>query len=276
MTMYASIPAHARLPINHCNLPAAILGSQRFQLSPTRLLIDGVLELHKVLFDDLQTITSAELRAVIFDDYMRSCFLLDHPEQAGLKPGQKKYRREKADYLRLLRGWFFNPDGREAAVLKSWVESRFGLLVRNHEGPLEDYHGLNYQHFLADRAEGLYNSNALESQLDLLYSFCQFELQLRHPQDNHYSLYRGTNKLSDYETLDLTARKFPVILLNNLNSFTDNRERADEFGDTVFEASIPLAKILYFPGLLPGVLKGEDEYLVLGGVYSISICEPVF
>ena len=60
-------------------------------------------------------------------------------------------------------------------------------------------------------------------------------------------------------------------MLNNINSFTGNRERADEFGDHILEARAPLAKLLYIPGLLPDTLQGEEEYLVIGGVYEVNL-----
>ena len=36
-------------------------------------------------------------------------------------------------------------------------------------------------------------------------------------------------------------------------------------------ADIPLTKIFFHCGLLPGVLKGEDEYLVIGGVVEVTL-----
>ena len=59
-------------------------------------------------------------------------------------------------------------------------------------------------------------------------------------------------------------------MLNNLNSFTADPERADEFGDIVISARVPLPKILYLPELLPGTLRGEQEHLVIGGVYRVE------
>ena len=56
-----------------------------------------------------------------------------------------------------------------------------------------------------------------------------------------------------------------------LNSFTSNRERADEFGDYIPRVEVPLPKIFLFNQLLPGMLKGEDEYLVIGGLYEVAI-----
>ena len=62
-----------------------------------------------------------------------------------------------------------------------------------------------------------------------------------------------------------------VVLLNNLSSFTCSRERACEFGDYILEVEIPLTKIFFQCGLFPGVLQGEDEFLVIGGVADVTL-----
>lgn len=265
-----TLPASARLPINRCNLPSVILGSLTFQKHPAPLQIDGVHALHGDFFRQLDAVEEPAERADIFKEYMRASFFLDRPDEIGLQVEKQRLQRNRANYLRMLRGWMFDPDGQEAAVLKSWVESRFGLLPRNHQGPLDDYSGENYQAYLAARSQGLYNANALESQLDLLYSYCQYEVKRQHPAQRHIRLYRGTNRLDEYEILQQLRRTSYVLVLNNLNSFTDERERADEFGDYIIEVEVPSAKLVYFPGLLPGALKGEKEYLVIGGVYEVS------
>jgi NAD+--dinitrogen-reductase ADP-D-ribosyltransferase len=43
-----------------------------------------------------------------------------------------------------------------------------------------------------------------------------------------------------------------------------------EFGDSILIAEVPLPKI-FFNRLLPGMLKGEDEFVVIGGVYEVGI-----
>lgn len=182
--------------------------------------------------------------------------------------------RSRADYLKLLRGWLFDPDGREAAVLKGWVESRFGLLARSHKGPLGDYTGDRYRAYIKERALGLYNTNALETQPDLVYSFCQHELARRLPGRAHLRLYRRVNRLDEHEILAQPQPGSFVLLLNNLSSFTATRERADEFGDRVLVCNVPLVKLLYFPGLLPGLLQGEDEHLAIGGLYEVELDHP--
>ena len=266
-----SLPAYARLSINHCNLPAVILGSLTFQQHPVTLILDGVQELHAELLSHLARVSVREERTIHFMDYMKSGFLLDHLDEAGFDAEQSRHKRDKADYLRILRGWMFDPDGKEAAVLKSWVESRFGLLPRNHRGPLGDYSTLYYQAYLSDRARGLYNTNGLEAQLDLLYTYCQYELRECYSSQTHLTLYRGVNQVKEHEILEQPDKHHSVLLLNNLNSFTSDRDRADEFGDYILEANVPLVKLLYFPGLLPGRLKGENEYLVVGGVYRVKV-----
>jgi NAD+--dinitrogen-reductase ADP-D-ribosyltransferase len=58
--------------------------------------------------------------------------------------------------------------------------------------------------------------------------------------------------------------------MNNLISCTDEEERAWEFGSTVWEMRVPAAKVFFYSGLLPGsILKGEGEYLVIGGEYRV-------
>jgi len=262
-----TLPASARLPINRCNLPPVILGSLSFQRHPVELVIDGVNQLHKQLFVLLDGLGTHEQRAERFMDYMVVQFRLHQLEDAGLDPDGT---RGKANYLRLIRGWLFNPDGREAAVLKAWVESRFGLLPRHHQGPLLDYDNARYQGYLAARAEGLYGTNALESQLDLLYSYCQYEMARQYPPQQRLHLYRGINQLESFDILEQRDKHHAVILLNNLNSFSQDRERAGEFGDILMEADIPWQKVLYHSRLFPGMTIGEDEYLVIGGVYEIE------
>lgn len=264
----ASLPRDARLPINRCNLPAVVLGSLSYQRYPSPLVLDGVAELHRDLFRRLESV-SEDAWASVFADYMTVHFRLAWPEEVGFS-GKRK-GRTKANYIKAIRGWSFDSDSREAAVLKGWVESRFGLMPRWHREPLRDPAGDAYQRYLEMRSQGLYGTNALEAQLDLVYTFSQYELARRHPQGRHVTLYRGVNRLSEYETLSEPSKKQQIVLLNNLNSFTCSRDRACEFGDTILAVDVPLNKIFFHCRLLPGVLQGEDEFLVIGGVTEVSL-----
>jgi NAD+--dinitrogen-reductase ADP-D-ribosyltransferase len=267
----ATLPANARLPINRCNLPAVILGSLTYQRHPVPLELDGIRHFHADLFRTLAPIPQHPARAQAFQDYVSAHFLLDHLDEAGLAKGKTKKKRVNANYLRMARGWSFDSDGREGAILKRWVESRFGLLARHHAGPLQGRNSEAYQHYVAEGTRGLYATNALEAQLDLLYTYCQYELLQAHPEETHLSLYRGINRIDEHEILETLGGGRYRVLFNNLNSFTSSRERADEFGDYILVAEVPLPKIFFFNRLLPGMLKGEDEYVVVGGVYEVSI-----
>lgn len=264
----ATLPRQARLSINRCNLPAVVLGGLAYQQYPSPLLIDGVAELHGDLFRRLHAATP-DARANVFRDYMTVHFRLERPEEVGLTGHRKG--RAKANYIKMIRGWSFDSDSREGAVLKGWVESRFGLMPRYHGQALRDPTSEGYRRYLEMRSQGLYGTNALEAQLDLLYTFCQFELAQRHQGARHVTLYRGVNSLADHEVLAKMGSGRRIVLLNNLNSFTCSRERACEFGDYILEAEIPLTKIFFQCGLLPGVLQGEDEFLVIGGLVDVTL-----
>jgi NAD+--dinitrogen-reductase ADP-D-ribosyltransferase len=263
-----TLPREARLPINRCNLPAVILGSVTYQRHPTPLRLDGISELHAELFNFLDRPEDSGERGQLFRDYTAAHFCLDNLEAAGLTDNSSA--RAKANWMRILRGWSFDADGREGAVLKGWVESRFGLLPRFHGEPLRDFSSPAYLRYQEMRAAGLYGTNALEAQLDLVYAYCQYEFHRQLPPSSHLTLYRGINRIADHEVLaDQGSRQ--VVLFNNLVSFTSSRERAGEFGDYILETQVPLPKIYFHCRLLPGVLRGEEEYLVIGGAYQVSI-----
>lgn len=262
---WPGLPTSRFSPINHCNLPAVILGSLSFQRHPVALTIDGVAELHRDLWQRLNTLDDPCKRARQFMDYMTVHFLLEDPEEAGYQP-QQQHTRIKLDYRQLLRGWMFDPDNREGAVLKGWVESRFGLLPTWHKGAIAHADSENYLRYMQDRTSGIYNTNALEAQLDVLYSYCQHEIASRFSDKQRVPLYRGINQDSE--------NHFPsegVMIFNSLNSCSASLERADEFGSLVYHVEVPRAKIFYYSGLLPGLLQGEEEYLVIGGLYDVVL-----
>lgn len=269
-----SLPPGARLPLNRCNLPALILGSLTYQRHPVALEIDGVRAFHSGLFRRLDALGEPGARAACFVDYMTVHFCLESLEEAGLTggvPAERRKARANANYLRLVRGWSFDANGREGAVLKHWVETRFGLLTRFHGGPLHGRGSEAYQDYLGRAAAGIYGTNAIEAQLDLLYTYCQYEFARARPGETHVTLYRGVNRLGEHEVLGGTPEGLEVLLLNNLSSFTDTPERADEFGDYVLTATVPVPKVFFYNRLLPGMLKGEDEWVVIGGVYEVAM-----
>jgi NAD+--dinitrogen-reductase ADP-D-ribosyltransferase len=202
---------------------------------------------------------------------MQNHFRLQQPEDAGLAAGQASARATRATYLRVVRGWAFDAESREAAVLKGWVESRFGLCPRHHGEALREPGSRAWQRYVESRAQGLRGTNALEAQLDLLYAYSQYELARQFPLRSHLRLYRGVNRLAEHETIHHEPGGDKVLLLNNINSFSRSRERAGEFGDDLLAVDVPLPKLAFFSHLMPGMLRGEDEYVVIGGLYRVRL-----
>jgi NAD+--dinitrogen-reductase ADP-D-ribosyltransferase len=252
-----------------------VLGDLSFQANPKQILIDGVAQLHKRLFEELSKQSELELRSRLFVQYMKAHFRLDSLDDAGYSAAIT-VDRSRANYLRILRGWFFDSDSQEGAIIKSWVESRFGLIPRYHHGPIHDIEDEGYARFVSQRSRGLYNTNALEAQLDLLYSYCQYELSRRHPDKKSVVLYRGQNGTQSLEQLpvqdkDHKSKSSITLLLNNINSFTTEEDRAGEFGDLVIRVEVPFAKLLFFSGLMTGIMTSEREYAVIGGLYRVTL-----
>jgi NAD+--dinitrogen-reductase ADP-D-ribosyltransferase len=79
------------------------------------------------------------------------------------------------------------------------------------------------------------------------------------------------NRLDAHERIVDKGPSAGVFLLNNLNSFSRSRERACEFGDYILRAEVPLTKIFFYTGLLAGLLGGEEEFAVIGGLYEVDI-----
>ena len=255
--------------LNRCNLSPWIIGSEEFQANPLPVEIDGARATNAGLFRCLESITEAAARSQFFHDYLCAKFSLD----------EKIVRHGKAQsvysYVHLLRAWGADSNGPAGAVLKSWVESRFGLLATFHKGRLADERAAR-EAFMSDRTRGSAKSIGALMQLDLLYTFCQDELRRRFPNARCKTLYRGTHDPEEYAIRDQNnqgddqSKRITLVQLNNLSSFTSDPEVAWEFGSRAWEVEVPLAKIVFFSGLLPkSLLTGESEHLVLGGYYNV-------
>lgn len=252
---------------NNCNLPPWVIASRHFNDNPQPLAIQGVREGNRFLFERLAAISSQEERAVVFNDYMSVKFQLHHWQEQATDSARRSIRNS---YLRFLRGWMMDSNSVEGAVLKRWVESRMGIPPTFHRTRIPTVHGEEYFNFSVDVMRGSSRTNAIQSQLDLLYEYCQYELRQAHPQVATLLLYRGTCDAAEYDVLEQVSRREQVVRLNNLVSCTAEEERAWEFGSTVWEVRVPLEKIFFYGGLLPGsILKGEGEYLVIGGEYRV-------
>ncbi len=252
------------LPINRCNLPAAVLASLTFQRHPVPLELDGVLPHYQDLFTQLAVRPDSQSRRDYFADYMAVHFRLPgHPLTPW--PEAEPVPRPQANYRRLLLGWLFDSDSDAGAAWRLWAESRFGLCTRYHKEPIHNQEEGPYYRFMQACVRATYNTNDLAGQFDLLYSFCQFELRCRYPGGQHLELYRG-----GMESPEPGPEGEPVLLFNNLSSFTREIDEAYRFGPRVHAVQVPLSKIVCYESLLPNMLDGENEFMVLGGYYQVS------
>jgi NAD+--dinitrogen-reductase ADP-D-ribosyltransferase len=261
-------PDRPAVAFNRCNLPPWLIGSREFQENPQPLEIEGVRRADHRLFARLAGIADAEERGRVFHDYVSVKFRLhewaDH--QAVARSSLQ------SSYVLFLSHWGVDSNGRAGAVLKAWVESRFGLPPTFHSGNLADDPQAR-ERFARDRTAGAAKTVGAWMQLDLLYAFCQYELARRFPGERWRTLFRGTHDPDEYRLPEATTapHRTQLVRLNNLSSFTSDPEVAWEFGSAVWEIQVPLQKVVFFSGLLPRhLLSGESEYLVLGGEYRVT------
>lgn len=255
--------------LNLCNLPPWAIASRYYNHHPQPLEIQGVRQANRLLFQRLDEVDCTEKRAAIFNDFMDVTFQLHLWQQQTSTSGRKSL---KNSYLRFLRGWLFDSNGREGAVLKGWVESRFGLHPTYHVVPIEDSQCEGYFRYLVERMRGSARTSAIHQQLDVLYEFAQYELRRRYPGITHFTLYRGVYSFEEHVIIEQLDKHRCFMRLNNLNSFTGDFERAWEFGSRVLKTEVPLTKIAFFSGLLPTApMQGEEEFLVIGGEYDVEV-----
>jgi NAD+--dinitrogen-reductase ADP-D-ribosyltransferase len=252
-----------RTSFNRCNLPPWVIASRRFDERPQLIEIQGVRQGNRFLFELLDRIDDPDERARRFDDWMDVRFQL-HQWREQATPGARRSLRN--GYLRFLRGWGVDASSIEGAVLKGWVESRMGIPPTFHRERLLARDTAAWDRYVADRTRGHARTSAIDAQLDLVYTFTQYELARRRPGEATVLLWRGQNDLAAHEIVETLGPREWVVRMNNLCSFTDDRERAWEFGDVVLEARVAVPRIFFAGDLLPrSILKGERELLVVGG-----------
>ena len=261
-------------PIGHSTnlvgVPTPLLASRAFNEHPLALHISGVREMNKTLFDMLAEAEDLEDAGEAFYKYMVAVFGLE-PEQRERHKAGSVVRRYRSSFLRLLKGWGYDSNGPEGAVLKGWVESRFGLFPAFHKQPLSPGSPA-WTAYVEEKMSSRFHNNSIHAQLDLVYEFCQWGLaRFAAPGRHHLRLYRGLNDFSEHRLVERLAKRDSVVRLNSLASFTGQRDIAECFGDTILEAEVPRCKVVFFNTLLPiHPLKGEAEYLVIGGDYRVT------
>lgn len=254
---------------NLVGIAPGLLGSTAFNDHPLPLSIGGARQASRGLFALLDRCQSREQATEIFTHYMDIAF--------DLLPSGANGLRRRSSYLGLLQGWGLDASSTAGAILKGWVESRFGLVPVFHRGPLLRFPSPAWIGYLEDKAASRHHNNNIQQQLDLLFEFCQWSLQRFGAPGQalgatHLVLWRGCNQI-EAQSIE---RRGPgrrlggpsLLRLNNIVSFTLSADDADCFGDRVFSVRMPLVKILLYPGLLP-LLRGENEVLALGGDYEV-------
>ena len=253
---------------NLVGLPPVVVGSEAYNEDPQALAIRGVREMHSAFFQHLDATDDPAKAAQRFQSYMDECFGLDMPNADA-----RGRRRFRSDYLCLLKGWAFDANSVEGAVLKGWVESRFGLAPSYHKTTLGRFGSPAWMSYVEDKLSCRYDIAGLHQQLDLLYEFCQYVLARWIGRgQRHVALYRGMNPCGDARLPPGAHASFHHLRLNNLVSFSALREIAGEFGDYILTAKVPMPKIVFFNELLSHhMLKSEGEYLAIGGAYRVEV-----
>lgn len=263
---------HTWYTTNLVGVPAHVLASPEFNAHPVPLHIGGTREAHAGLFALLDTSHDPQEASDMFVHYLSLAFGLQ-PAVAPSSPAEA--RRWRASYIKLLQSWGVDSNSKAGAVLKGWVESRFGLVPCFHHARLERFPSAAWVRYLEEKSSSRFHNNCIYQQLDLLYEFCQWALQRFKPFGSlaHVPLWRGITRCEEQivgRPSSSTPRRL-VVQLNNLVSFALHAEQAECFGDWLLHAEVPLTKLLFYPGLLRQVpLSGEGEVLAIGGLYEVE------
>ena len=266
-------PAHrAWSATNLVGVPAEVIGSTAFSRHPVRLSIAGTRESARGLFGLLEESASLAQAAEIFEHFMQLTFGLKPDPSARQRCEQLRYR---ANYRKLLEGWGFDSNGPQGAVLKGWVESRFGLVPTYHGGALARFPSAAWARYIEQKMMSRFHGNCINLQLDLLYEYCQWAAQRFCPlpggNTNTIPVWRGVDSLDEHRVVAGSLReRQAVVQLNNIVSFSLSRNHAEQFGDWILATHVPVSKLLFFPHLLGrSILSGEGEVIALGGQYEV-------
>lgn len=254
--------------LNLIGCPTAYFASAAFNRSPLPVSINGVREMNPELFDTMDRFGPDDV-PLLFMEHMRVMFELDTDVEIRSK------QQRPISYLRMMRGWFFDSNRPEGAVIKGWAESRFGLRTLYHRSWLDDITDTAYRVYLSEKMHPRFHSNSIYAQFDLLYEYCQYFWERFGPVKKKITLYRGINRAeNDISILERTSRKSLKVRNNCLNSYSSCKERASEFGDMILKVVIPFQKLFCSPEIIPSMLPSyENEYIVLGGDYESSIVD---
>lgn len=247
------------------------IANHLFNQYPQALHIAGTRESAPGLFEHLHKQTGRESCGRVFQEYMCDVFGMDCETKFDTtSSGRHRYRNS---YLKLIQDWGLDSNSAQAAVLKGWVESRFGLFPTYHKQRINSFMNKEWINYIEEKMHSRYHNNCIYMQLDLLYEYCQWVIeQYRFPAQTHKTLYRGVSNMNSDLVIKNEDKQYKIVRFNNLVSFTDRRSIASEFGSYILEVEAPMVKLVFFNDLLPHhALHGEAEYLVIGGDYRVKV-----
>ncbi|MGZ5052076.1 MAG: NAD(+)--dinitrogen-reductase ADP-D-ribosyltransferase [Methylobacter sp.] len=255
---------------NLIGMATACIASHAFNENPLPLHIAGTRESSPGLFEQLAAQSTPEACGRIFQDYM--CVVFGFETEQRLKDDASGRRRYRNSYLKLIQDWGLDSSNAQGAVFKGWVESRFGLFPTYHKQRIAGFNSKDWIMYIEEKMNSRYHNNCIYMQLDLLYEYCQWIVErFQFPAATHKTLYRGVNSLDEWLVED-QEKPYKIVRFNNIVSFTDRRSVASEFGAYILEVEVPMVKLVFFNELLPHhALRGEAEYLVIGGDYRVKV-----
>ena len=259
---------------NLVGVPTLVLASPEFNAHPLPMHIGGTRHAHPGLFALLARCGDLVEASEVFAHYMTLAFGLQ-PNEAATTAGEA--RRWRSNYVKLLQGWGMDSNGPAGAVLKGWVESRFGLVPAFHKAVLARFPSPAWVSYLEEKVSSRYHNNGIYQQLDVLYEYGQWALDRFKPLGDvsRVSLWRGVAREEQQICGKRwsSAIKHAVMRLNNVVSLSTRADHAECFGEGLVRVDVPTCKLLFFPGMLAGVpLSGEGEVLAIGGTYDVEIC----
>ncbi|EHR69905.1 Dinitrogenase reductase ADP-ribosyltransferase (DRAT) [Burkholderiales bacterium JOSHI_001] len=258
---------------NLVGVPGPVLAAVSFNAHPVPLSIAGARAVHGGLFALLARAEDMAQAREMFGHYMSLSFGLAPDEGARSATERRRWR---TSYRKLLQGWGLDANGAAGAVFKGWVESRFGLAPWFHKAPLVRFPSPAWVGYMEEKASARWNNNSIWQQLDLLYEFSQWMLRrfpalLPQREGPHVRLWRGSTQVEEQLVAGSLRQRHCTVRLNSVVSFAVTREAAECFGDWIFEALVPLAKVVVAPGVLDApLLQGEGEVIALGGDYEVK------
>ena len=257
---------------NLVGIAAPVLASTAYNAHPVPLHVAGARETNPGLFALLARSADMAEARFVFEHYMSLAFGLERREP-GDAPRERESRHRRASYLKLLQGWGLDANGVAGAVLKGWVESRFGIAPVFHKERLLRFPSPVWVAYLEEKGASRHHNNNVYQQLDLLYEFSQWMLARFSPlgAGPRVLLWRGSTRCEEQIVSGSLRERRCTVRLNNLVSFSLTREDAGCFGDWLLQAQVPQHKLLLWPGLLDTAsLRGEGEVLALGGDYEVE------